>query len=780
MFKNMLMKKKLVSLFIIPLFVVICLLGLGIAILFYEYENATKAASIDEIKKVGNLIHELQIERGLSAGFVASSGQNNKEALNNQRKKVDNSFDALLQYQKKSNIDIANKILYDLKNKREAITSISLNASQSSSYFTSVIYDFFQYYRNILFKSEVTTIKNQLLAHYWLIFGKENLGQLRANLNATFTLNEFKDDSFAKVGANKAIFETAFKNFEIDANKEIVNYFKDKYQGTDVLAIKSMIDTAFIKNKEGNFDISPQEWFTKMTVVINLLKDVEDFSINFIEKEMNNKISTILNYISLFCIIGLIILISTIFLFIKITSNIVDSLKNFQTGLLNFFTYLNREKTTVEPINLNSEDEFGVMAKVVNENILKTKEGIEEDRKLIDETIAVLGEFEQGDLCKRLNIEVSNPALMQLKNVLNLMGEHLESNVNNVLDVLEQYSNHNYLNKIDQKGLKEHLLKLANGVNVLGNSITSMLVENKSNGLTLEQSSSLLLANVDKLNLSSNEAAASLEETAAALEEITSNIRNNTGNIARMAKYSNEITKASSEGEKLANSTTTAMDEINTQVNLVNDAISVIDQIAFQTNILSLNAAVEAATAGEAGKGFAVVAQEVRNLANRSAEAAKEIKSIVEEATKKANEGKDIANEMIQGYKSLNDSINSTINLISDVEMSSKEQLSGIEQINDAVNQLDQQTQQNAAISTQTNDIAMNLDEVAKLIVEDANQKEFESKNEVKAKNAGIKKEVKGHIIASTPKKIIKPSKQNINSTKEITSSSNNDEWESF
>ncbi len=130
------------------------------------------------------------------------------------------------------------KILYDLKNKREAITSISLNASQSSSYFTSVIYDFFQYYRNILFKSEVTTIKNQLLAHYWLIFGKENLGQLRANLNATFTLNEFKDDSFAKVGANKAIFETAFKNFEIDANKEIVNYFKDKYQGRHCFSYK--------------------------------------------------------------------------------------------------------------------------------------------------------------------------------------------------------------------------------------------------------------------------------------------------------------------------------------------------------------------------------------------------------------------------------------------------------------------------------------------------------------------------------------------------------------
>jgi methyl-accepting chemotaxis protein len=97
----------------------------------------------------------------------------------------------------------------------------------------------------------------------------------------------------------------------------------------------------------------------------------------------------------------------------------------------------------------------------------------------------------------------------------------------------------------------------------------------------------------------------------------------------------------------LANKTTQAMEEINVQVNSINDAISIIDQIAFQTNILSLNAAVEAATAGEAGKGFAVVAAEVRNLANRSAEAAKEIKTIVENATIKANNGKNIANTMI-------------------------------------------------------------------------------------------------------------------------------------
>ena len=403
-----------------------------------------------------------------------------------------------------------------------------------------------------------------------------------------------------------------------------------------------------------------------------------------------------------------------------------------------FFAYLNRDKESIDFVHVNTKDEFGRMSKILSDNIEKTRLGIEEDRRLISETISVLGEFENGDLCQRINIEVSNPALTQLKNVLNNMASNLESNIDNVLSVLEQYSSYNYLNKIDQKGLKEHLLKLASGVNSLGDSITSMLKENKSNGLTLENSSRILLSNVDKLNLSSNEAAASLEETAAALEQITSNIRNNTNSIAQMSKLSSSVTSSAKDGELLANQTTLAMDEINTQVNLVNEAISVIDQIAFQTNILSLNAAVEAATAGEAGKGFAVVAQEVRNLASRSAEAAREIKDIVELATKKANEGKEIANSMIEGYKDLNSNISQTINLITDIQNSSKEQLLGIEQINDVVNNLDRQTQQNAQIASQTNEIAKLTDSIAKVIVDDTNSKEFYGKDSVKSRDIGI------------------------------------------
>ena len=410
------------------------------------------------------------------------------------------------------------------------------------------------------------------------------------------------------------------------------------------------------------------------------------------------------------------------------------------------------------------------MAKVINENIQKTQDLINQDNALIEDVKRVTNQVKSGNLNIKIEKSTINDELEELKSSFNEMLEVTKSNVcsdiNKVLSVLDSFSKLDFRVKIDNDNGK-----VAVGINNLSNIINHMLVENKSNGLTLEESSKMLLFNVNKLNLSSNEAAASLEETAAALEEITSNIRNNTESIAKMSQLSNGVTKAVNEGQAMANQTTTAMDEINTQVNLVNEAIGVIDNIAFQTNILSLNAAVEAATAGEAGKGFAVVAQEVRNLATRSAEAAKEIKAIVERATVKANEGKNIATNMIDGYKNLNSNISSTMNLISDIENASKEQLMGIEQINDAVSELDRQTQQNAMVSSQTHDIALVTDEIAKEIVKEANSKGFIGKDSAKARDF----HKSNTTVAKTSNK--KPTIVNIEKKESIKDS---DEWENF
>uniref|UniRef100_UPI004047B64A methyl-accepting chemotaxis protein n=1 Tax=Aliarcobacter sp. TaxID=2321116 RepID=UPI004047B64A len=465
--------------------------------------------------------------------------------------------------------------------------------------------------------------------------------------------------------------------------------------------------------------ISELNW----TLVTGIYVDDIEKQMSVLEKELNKETNIAL-FITIISTLVLIILCIVIVLPL-VNSILLKPINKFQEGLNSFFKYLNKEASTVELIESKSKDELGQMSRILNDNIKKAQKDIEEDRKIISDTVAVLGEFEKGDLSQRLNTNVTNPAFIQLKSVLNKMAANLEKNIDNVLSILEQYSKYNYLNKVETNGLTQHLLKLANGVNDLSSSITNMLIEGKSNGSTLGKSSTILLSNVQKLNESSTEAASSLEETAAALEQITSNIRNNTQNIAKMSNLANNVTSSANSGEKLANQTVSSMEEINSQVTSINEAITVIDQIAFQTNILSLNAAVEAATAGEAGRGFAVVAAEVRNLANRSAEAAREIKNIVENATNKANEGKLIANDMINGYDKLNENILHTIELIKNIENSSKEQLSGIEQINYAVVSLDQQTQENATIASQTREIALSTDKIAKTIINNVNNKEF-------------------------------------------------------
>jgi methyl-accepting chemotaxis protein len=346
--------------------------------------------------------------------------------------------------------------------------------------------------------------------------------------------------------------------------------------------------------------------------------------------------------------------------------------------------------------------------------------------------------------------------------------------------ILEQYANLDYRNELKLNNIEKGDVfeLLVSNINKLRASITTMLVENKQNGLTLQDSSKILLLNVDTLNENSNQSASSLEETAASLEEVTSNIKKSTKNVIEMASHGNQVKNSVAKGQNLANQTTSAMDKINTEVTAISEAITVIDQIAFQTNILSLNAAVEAATAGEAGKGFAVVAQEVRNLASRSAEAANEIKTLVANATDKANTGKKIADEMIDGYTHLNESISKTLELISEVEIASKEQQSGIVQINDAITSLDRQTQQNASIASQTNDIAIKTDTIAKVIVSEVDKKEFNGKDNIKsnvqhtAKTEPKKYQEKKNKVSKQikPKDTIKP----------IVSNSNDDEWASF
>ena len=296
-----------------------------------------------------------------------------------------------------------------------------------------------------------------------------------------------------------------------------------------------------------------------------------------------------------------------------------------------------------------------------------------------------------------------------IKNLQSLIG----TNINDLSKVLESYASYDFTKQLDSTTCG----KIGNEIMELNAMITKMLNQNNNDGVILENSSEELSTNVEIISRNATSQAASLEETAASIEEITSNIQHTNNKAQEMLRISFDTKKSAQLGKDLASKTVISMDEINEQVNAINEAIIMIDQIAFQTNILSLNAAVEAATAGEAGRGFAVVAQEVRNLASRSAEVAREIKILVENATVKANEGKSISTSMIEGFGELENKINLTNTLIDDVTNAAKEQTIGMTQIAEAVNQLDKFTQQNANIADKANEIARKTNNISQDVV---------------------------------------------------------------
>ena len=429
----------------------------------------------------------------------------------------------------------------------------------------------------------------------------------------------------------------------------------------------------------------------------------------------------------------IIILISSMILFI--TKKATQPIEDFKMGLINFFDYISKKKNSIEPLQVHTMDEIGEMVVVVNENINKTIQGLHQDEIAIKESSEICQQASLGQINVKINAKASNPEINNLINIVNKMLDAMNYNVIRVLKVLEGYSNDNYELRINSKGsTKGEFKELFDKVDMLGSTLVKLSGQNLKNGLALQQDSKILAQNVEQLTLSSKEQANSLKDTTVLIADIAKSIHSATVNASKMASLAQEVTQSSNSGLKLANDTTTSMDDINTKIKSISDAITVIEQIAFQTNILSLNAAVEAATAGEAGKGFAVVAAEVRNLASRSAEAAREINTLVTSATLTANNGKEMANNMISGYHKLNQNITSTIAIIDEVTRDSKEQQTKIEVINNAINDIDTKTQKNAQIAIETNIVAQQTNDIAGLIVEDAKGKKFDGKGDIKVR----------------------------------------------
>ncbi len=269
--------------------------------------------------------------------------------------------------------------------------------------------------------------------------------------------------------------------------------------------------------------------------------------------------------------------------------------------------------------------------------------------------------------------------------------------------------------EVDARDETGQLMKALKNMN---DSLAKVVGEVRQGTDTIATASSEIASGNQDLSSRTEEQASSLEETAASMEELTSTVKQNADNARQANQLAVSASEVAVKGGSVVSQVVDTMGSINASSRKIVDIIGVIDGIAFQTNILALNAAVEAARAGEQGRGFAVVASEVRSLAQRSAAAAKEIKTLIGDSVEKVEEGSKQVAEAGRTMEEIVDSVKRVTDIMGEITAASQEQTSGIEQINQAVTQMDQATQQNAALVEEASAAAQSLQEQASSLSE--------------------------------------------------------------
>ena len=637
--------------------VVVSLIGFGIMgayMLNGIMETRAKAEYsekiVDTIINQNAFIHEMQKERGFSSGVLAG-GDNTK--LIAQRKNVDATLEKL---------DEKNEITPELNSIRSGVDQKS--GDNLIGRITKILRKevvTINSYSDKLEPSLVDDLKRIIIVGEI----KESFGILRATLNGVFTKKSISKEDYNKVVALNSVINKFMQDFDEYNPKE----FSDEF---DAIARKKadFVDAMnIIKNVVATEDVSydAASWFSKISVTIDAMRELELKLLDSMQKDAirikgDANTELIISSIVIAICILLMLLVSTL-----IGKNLISGIDQTKNGLVKFFDFLNNKTNKAEFLDRSGSDEIGQMSALINENIKQIEANLSEQNNFIKEANTFVNQIGKGNYVAQLNADTSNPALSQLKQTfkdLQIALKHaIAENGDDVLNLLESFKKQDFTKRLEDDG------KMAVGINALGEEIAKMLRANLDQAHVLEKKAESLSQSMKELTQGANVQASSLQESAAAVEQMSSSMNAISQKTSDVIRQSDEI----------------------------KNIITIIRDIADQTNLLALNAAIEAARAGEHGRGFAVVADEVRKLAERTQKSLTEIE---------AN-----TNVLAQSINEMSESI--------------KEQSEGINMINQSVAQIDTLTKENVVIVNKANEVTSDVDDMAKAIVNEVRKSKF-------------------------------------------------------
>lgn len=764
---------------------------------------------------LGDLMHEFQKERAMSALYIGSKGEN-KAGLASQREKTDQMYKAASSiFEKHSmegvttdveqNMENAHKLIKNIFEKRAQIDALKLTSNENFMLFTQTCMSISDTIFCLIKMSKDPAFTHKMLGYARYIQMKEFAGQERANGTAALSMGKFEGallEKFFTLESNQIFGKNIFKEISDEDTRE--------FEKTTMAQEKNSVESLRQKIKEQfqNPGIVAADWVKATTDRINLMKVVEDYQAKKLDDLSHNFASNSKKQIVIFMtlIFALIVLCSYIINYIikyvsrpivryshMMTdiaahnfdvviepSNRLDEIGQMEESLIKLkeiteksvtlesalnqvgsnvllislqgeIIYMNNaaqnlfqslQKPQVQGLMLNDvcsnvvsafetlkrdgflHFEFGAHTLNVHSNIVKNRHeqimgyvtqwtDLTQELSMQKDIQSLVSGVLEGDLTVRIREDNKTGFMADLSKNMNQITSTIQKVLSEVGLLLSNLSDGhlNYKMKSDFRGI---FFELKENANQSVDQLSSTMQQLKTVTGELVQISGHLIHSSNDLSQRTERQAAELEQTAASMEEVTSTVHQNTDSSKRASIEATEASQAANTGGQMVHDVVSAMGEISSSSQRISEIIVMIDEIAFQTNLLALNAAVEAARAGEAGKGFAVVADEVRALAQRSAQASKEIKTLISESAGQVQTGVKLVNQTGDILNKIVGMSSHVATVVSDIAMASTEQVVGLDQINQAVSTLDDMTQKNAHIVTQTTSAARELDAQAR------------------------------------------------------------------